>query len=64
MRKLIAYRAVGTQFWSCTRKVRHKTVHDARKAALATPDKSGHSVQPYQCKYCKGWHVGNVKCQP
>lgn len=44
---------------SCAGKIRHQTQASANRHAAHT----GHG-KSYRCKFCTGWHIGNVPNRP
>ncbi len=46
---------------SCVGKLRYESEEIARLAAKIVSTKNRDYIQEYNCKYCKGWHIGHPK---
>ena len=40
-------------------KTRYPRVDDANQASMQLRMEEGVDLDPYQCTYCSGWHLGN-----
>lgn len=50
-----------TKARQCGGKVRHRTRQHANWARIKTQEESGEmSLVAYQCRHCKGWHLGHA----
>jgi len=45
---------------TCGNKINYKSEESATRAAkdLNEKGKARHELEPYQCPFCNGWHVG------
>lgn len=45
---------------SCTRKVAYMSIIPATRQAYALSQKRGYPYEPYRCRYCGDYHVGQA----
>lgn len=44
---------------SCGRKIRYNTIESAQQACKNMKKNHNADLEPYECEYCHGYHVGN-----
>lgn len=52
---------IGREHWRADgqEKARFRTEDEANRSALQHRLESGAELDPYRCKWCGGWHLGN-----
>lgn len=45
----------------CGKKIRHGSLSSAQEHARSVPKRPGRKLTAYKCRFCRYWHVGNVK---
>jgi hypothetical protein len=48
------------RYRSCQRKRRYPSRWAAVMAAHSAAQRCGHVIEPYHCRYCRGWHIGHA----